>query len=62
VGEALARGEDLALSPCRPSNNARAEPNGGDSPPVPPWLASHLVTFITLQTGSRASVQPLWKG
>ena len=34
---------------------------GGDSPPVQPWLASHPVTFITLQTGSRAGVQSLSK-
>jgi hypothetical protein len=49
--------EPLSAVEHRPS---RAQ--GRDSPPVPPWLASHLVTFITLQTGSRASVQPLWKG
>jgi hypothetical protein len=63
VGEALARREDLALSPLSAVNiGAEESPKTGDSPPVPPWLASHLVTFITLQTGSRARVQLLRRG
>ena len=32
-----------------------------DSPPVPPWLASHPAIFITLPIRSRACVRPLWR-
>jgi hypothetical protein len=55
----MARREAMALSPLSASNIAEESPGEGDSPPVPLWLASRPVTFITLQTGSRASVQPL---